>query len=930
MSSDSKKDKESGSYSSGDERPEKKDKARDQLSSSDPHGRDNSKEEKRRQKIQKIIEKEAWPARHTNKLPFKKRAALIHHGDPVMMFNVVKTNAYGKRQKRTLAMSSSGVSNLKSNTCQWFVKAKDVFALERDPGDKTKFSLVFLHRYQFEADTEEQVVRVMDALKNFKLVQVMDGKPVVYENGEKAHSAFVSSTSSTATSTPLKSSNPENEVVVEEIPKSVKRRSSSRVVSQAAKAAEAQAAASSFSPPNGSSSSSRPLSGNMGGSSSSTTPAAAPSSTSSAQAAPPKGLAPPSAEKKKNRAQSWAAPQFQELSGSIATKPANPQPTGPGPVKIKNRTKTLLADQIIAPQRVGMGTSPPDGGPAPAPGKLVKTRSGEKEKQQEPKNVKISPVVDTFEFSARTSSIDAGSGSESPHDQHQIQLPPRSKTPADETPSGGNGGGSSSSINIQMISPRKPSKRHEEHMQPRDSDSFGLSPLTPSPLTPLSARHKEDTQPQEQPRDDDNDDDENQGGNPNGSAAVDKSPTGLDDFELLRIIGTGSFAKVMLVRKKDTGKLYAMKVLKKEEIVRRNQVGHTRTERTILSRMHHPFMVKLRYSFQSELKLYMVLDYIRGGELFYHLRRAGRFPEDKARFYIAEVILALDYLHRHNVIYRDLKPENILLSLDGHIKLTDFGLSKEGITSVGGKGEGQTATTFCGTPEYLAPEIITGIGHGKAVDWWSVGIMLYEMLVGRPPFASQNRNQLYLNTIKGQITWPPSMSPLARDLLSRLLHRRPEERLGSRSIEDIKNHPFFNGLDWARLEKKKVTPPFKPPPVDEKWNLGEPDFDDPSLMNEWLRNNSIENMENVRKAQGAFPDFSYSAHSELDSAESFTDSLGSMRSDQIEESDEGAGEEESSSSDHGGPEDAVSSESSDESLPDPLANSRFSTPFDST
>jgi serine/threonine protein kinase len=530
--------------------------------------------------------------------------------------------------------------------------------------------------------------------------------------------------------------------------------------------------------------------------------------------------------------------------------------------------------------------------------------------------------VDTFEFSARTSSIDAGSGSESPHDgQHHIQLPPRSKTPADES-----AGATSSSIHVQMISPRKHSKRHEEHAQPRDSDSFGLSPLTPSPLTPLSARHKEDTQPQQQPRDDE--DDESRGNDLN--AAVDKAPTGLDDFELLRIIGTGSFAKVMLVRKKDTGKLYAMKVLKKEEIVRRNQVGHTRTERTILSRMHHPFMVKLRYSFQSELKLYMVLDYIRGGELFYHLRRAGRFPEDKARFYIAEVILALDYLHRHNVIYRDLKPENILLSLDGHIKLTDFGLSKEGITSVGGKGEGQTATTFCGTPEYLAPEIITGIGHGKAVDWWSVGIMLYEMLVGRPPFASQNRNQLYLNTIKGQITWPPSMSPLARDLLSRLLHRRPEERLGSRSIEDIKNHPFFNGLDWARLEKKKVTPPFKPPPVDEKWNLGEPDFDDPSLMNEWLRNNSIENMENVRKAQGAFPDFSYSAHSELDSAESFTDSLGSMRSDQLEESDEGAGEEESSSSDHGGPEDAVSSESSDESLPDPLANSRFSTPFDST
>jgi serum/glucocorticoid-regulated kinase 2 len=179
-----------------------------------------------------------------------------------------------------------------------------------------------------------------------------------------------------------------------------------------------------------------------------------------------------------------------------------------------------------------------------------------------------------------------------------------------------------------------------------------------------------------------------------------KKPT-LDDFELLRVIGTGSFAKVMLVRKKDSHKLYAMKVLKKEEILKRNQIGHTKTEREILAGMKHPFMVRLRYSFQTDLKLYMVLDYVRGGELFYHLRRAGKFPEDKARFYIAEVILALDFLHRHNIIYRDLKPENILLDVSGHIKLTDFGLSKTGVTSVGGKGEGQTATTFCGTPEYL-------------------------------------------------------------------------------------------------------------------------------------------------------------------------------------------------------------------------------------
>lgn len=331
----------------------------------------------------------------------------------------------------------------------------------------------------------------------------------------------------------------------------------------------------------------------------------------------------------------------------------------------------------------------------------------------------------------------------------------------------------------------------------------------------------------------------------------------LDDFELLRLIGTGSFAKVLLVRHKSTGQLFAMKVLKKEELFRRNQIDHTKTERLILATLRHPFMVKLRYSFQTDHKLYMVLDFVRGGELFYHLRRAGKFSEEQTRFYVAEVILALDYLHRHDVIYRDLKPENILLGHDGHIKLTDFGLSKKGITSVGGKGEGQTATTFCGTPEYLAPEIITGIGHGKAVDWWSVGILAFEMLNGKPPFSSQNRNQLYINTIKGQITWPEGISIEARDLLSKLLHRRPEERLGSNGISEIQNHAFFASLDWEAVYHKRVTPPFVPAAVDDAWDLSGPDFNNPVIVSEWMRSPSIDNLENARKAQNEFIDFSF-------------------------------------------------------------------------
>lgn len=389
------------------------------------------------------------------------------------------------------------------------------------------------------------------------------------------------------------------------------------------------------------------------------------------------------------------------------------------------------------------------------------------------------------------------------------------------------------------------------------AESFSLTPLTPNPITELNqevrSKPKDLSQINEQKND--------ASANLDSKNVKEDKPPCFDDFELLRLIGTGSFAKVLLVRKKDNGKLYAMKVLKKEEIFKRNQIDHTKTERIILATLRHPFMVRLRYSFQTENKLYMVLDFVRGGELFYHLRKAGRFSEERARFYISEVILALDYLHRHDVIYRDLKPENILLSEDGHIKLTDFGLSKKGITSVGGKGEGQTATTFCGTPEYLAPEIITGIGHGKAVDWWSVGILLYEMLTGRPPFSSKNRNQLYINTIKGNIKWPEGMSENAKDLLQKLLHRKPEERLGSKGVNDIKAHPFFKGLDWDKVISKQIKPEFIPVCIDEDWDLSSPEFNDPVM--EWM--NEADDLEYDEKAKVEFPDFTFADNSPIDS-----------------------------------------------------------------
>jgi len=274
---------------------------------------------------------------------------------------------------------------------------------------------------------------------------------------------------------------------------------------------------------------------------------------------------------------------------------------------------------------------------------------------------------------------------------------------------------------------------------------------------------------------------------------------GKDDFELLFVIGKGSFGKVMQVKKKDTGKIYAMKVLRKETIIQRKQVAHTRAEKAILQMIQHPFIVTLHYAFQTEEKLYMVLDYINGGELFFHLKKEGRFNENRVRFYAAEITCALCHLHSYDIVYRDLKPENILLDSEGHICITDFGLSKE-LTQGG-------AHTFCGTPEYLAPEVLKGQGHGVPVDWWSLGTLIFEMLVGLPPFYSQNVNIMYQKILSGELKIPSYLSPEAQSLLTGLLNRDVAARLGDTTI---KQHPFFKPIDWEKLEAKKLEAPFKP------------------------------------------------------------------------------------------------------------------------
>jgi serum/glucocorticoid-regulated kinase 2 len=276
-----------------------------------------------------------------------------------------------------------------------------------------------------------------------------------------------------------------------------------------------------------------------------------------------------------------------------------------------------------------------------------------------------------------------------------------------------------------------------------------------------------------------------------------------DDFELLTVIGKGSFGKVMQVRKKDDGKIYAMKVLRKDTIVARKQVAHTKAEKNILMRIQHPFIVNLNYAFQTKDKLYMILDYINGGELFFHLKKEGRFTESRVKLYAAEIVCALAHLHSLDIVYRDLKPENILLDSEGHICITDFGLSKKL------EAEGDTHT-FCGTPEYLAPEVLKGHGHGIAVDWWSLGTLLFEMLTGLPPFYAQNVNVMYQKILSGELRFPNYISEDAKSLLEGLLTRDPNARLGTKGGDEVKAHPWFADIQWDKLLKKEIEPPFKP------------------------------------------------------------------------------------------------------------------------
>ncbi|XP_060685186.1 RAC-alpha serine/threonine-protein kinase isoform X2 [Hemiscyllium ocellatum] len=312
-----------------------------------------------------------------------------------------------------------------------------------------------------------------------------------------------------------------------------------------------------------------------------------------------------------------------------------------------------------------------------------------------------------------------------------------------------------------------------------------------------------------------------------------KDKVTMHNFEYLKLLGKGTFGKVILVKEKASGKYYAMKILKKEVIVAKDEVAHTVTENRVLQNSRHPFLT-----------------------LFFHLSRERVFSEDRARFYGAEIVSALDYLHSEkNVVYRDLKLENLMLDNDGHIKITDFGLCKEGIK------DGATMRTFCGTPEYLAPEVLEDNDYGRAVDWWGLGVVMYEMMCGRLPFYNQDHEKLFELILMEEIKFPRTLSPEAKSLLSGLLKKDPKQRLGGGydDAKEVMQDKFFAGIKWQDVYQKKLIPPFKPQVTSE---MDTRYFDEEFTAQTITitppdRDGSMESIDNERRPH--FPQFSYSA-----------------------------------------------------------------------
>jgi len=313
----------------------------------------------------------------------------------------------------------------------------------------------------------------------------------------------------------------------------------------------------------------------------------------------------------------------------------------------------------------------------------------------------------------------------------------------------------------------------------------------------------------------------------------------LDFFSKIKTIGTGTFGSVYLVKHLPTGEYYALKRLNKRHIVKYKQVNHIKSERLLLGEIDHPFIVKLYASFQDSSYLYLLMEYVNGGELFKHLRQRGRFSNNTTKFYAAQVALAFEYLHDRDIIYRDLKPENVLLDSKGQLKITDFGFAKR---------VKDRTWTLCGTPEYLAPEVIQSKGQSRGVDWWALGILVYEMLVGYPPFYAETPFGIYEKIMRGRYRFPSHVGHQARDLIRRFLTADRTRRYGNmvNGVLDVKQHPWFAGMDWDLLYAGKI----KAPIVPETTSVS--DF---SNYDDYPEENLVKSNQNTDEYKGLFDEF---------------------------------------------------------------------------